>query len=130
MIINSVKEKDDYKIYNAQFFKGGDLKDLPKCFIVEKNGYFAHGETLREAIEDVTFKYFQDNSNLDELVSSIKAKGTITVVDYRLLTGACQMGCNNFMEENNITADELPIEKVLELTKGYYGHDRFVELLG
>ena len=130
MIINSSKKVDDYIIYKAQYLKGGNLKDLPRCFIAEKGKYFAHGDTVQKAIQDVQFKFLQETFNLDDLVKQIKTKQMVSVNEYRLLTGACSMGVAEFMKEMNIDVDELPLSEVLQITKGRFGYDKIVELLG
>ena len=130
MLCKTHREADGFKITKALYLKGGEIKNLPPCFIAEKDGFFAHGETLKSAVEDVNFKYLQKNLNKKELVAQIKKRGTVTKNDYRLLTGSCQMGVNMFCKELGIDVDELPISKVLELTEGRYGHSTFKELLG
>jgi len=129
MIVNSTKEKDGFIIYSARFMGGGEIEKLKKCFVVEKGEFYSHGETLREAIADVNFKYMQENFDLSELIKEIKDKQTVSVEEYRLLTGACKMGVSQFMESNKITVAELPLEKVLEITSGAYGGSRIRELL-
>ena len=128
MIINSSKQKDEFTIYKAQYFKGGKLENLPKCIIAQRGEYFAHGETIKEAINDVNFKFLQNNLDVNELVQEVKNRQTVTVNDYRLLTGACAFGVKNFMEENHITSNELPLNEVLHLTKNSYGGGRMQEL--
>ena len=129
MIIQSSKEKDGFIISKALYLKGGELKNMPSCYIAEKENLYAHGESMKKAIEDVNFKYMQINLDKNKLVSQIKARGTITKNDYRLLTGACQMGVNNFCSELNIIEDEISVQKALEITKGRYGYETFKRLL-
>jgi len=128
MIIDSSKQKDDFTIYKAKYFKGVALNDMPKCIIAERDGYFSHGETIKQAIESVNFKYLQNNLNLDELVSEIKNKNTVSKNEYRLLTGACEFGVNQFCKDNNISDDELPLDKVLKIIKGHYGSEKMYDL--
>jgi virulence-associated protein VapD len=131
MLIESKKQKDDYIIMKCRYFGGGDLDKLKKCFVVESGEYYSHGETIKQAIEDVTFKKLSQNFDLNELIADIKERGNITINDYRLITGACKAGVNHFLESNGLQDKEnLPIDKVIDLTRGSYGHDRFVEVLG
>jgi hypothetical protein len=131
MIIDNEKKKDDFTIYSAKYFKGGRLEDLPKCIIAQRGEYFAHGETIKQSINDVNFKYLQNTLNIDELVSEIKERGTISRNDYRLITGACSFGVNQFCKDNNISDDIefLPIDKVLPMIQGHYGYDKFITLI-
>ena len=66
MIIKSSKKVDDFIVHRALYFKGCDFADMRKCYIAEKGKYFAHGDTIEEAIEDVNFKYLQENLNKTE----------------------------------------------------------------
>ena len=124
MIIDSKKKKEDYKIYKCRYF-GGDFEE---CFVAEKGKFFAHGNSIKQAIEDVGFKFLQENFDVETLVSEIKEKGTVSVNEYRLLTGACSLGCENFRKENNIKETEISLERVLEITKGNYGNEKMLEL--
>jgi hypothetical protein len=125
MLITSEKNLNEFKIYKGFFFRGGDLKVL--YYIAEKDGYFAHGSSMKEAIEDCNFKYLQEHLDKDDLIKQIKEKGSVTIQDYRLLTGACQLGVNKFLSEKGITGDSLTIDQVIELTKGAYGGNVFRE---
>jgi hypothetical protein len=128
MIIDSKKERGGYTIYKARYFQGGKYEDMKQCSIAQKGKYFAHGSSLKKAIEDVGFKFLQENLNVDELVESIKEKGVVTIKDYRLLTGACRAGVEYFLEAKDIKDDSLPLEDVLNLVEGAYGGEEFREL--
>ena len=75
---------------------------MPKCIIAQRGNYYAHAETIKKAIDDVNFKYLQENLDISVLVSEIKERGTVTANDYRLLTGSCSFGVNQFLKENNM----------------------------
>jgi len=131
MIVKKKKSKGDFTIYNTEYLVGSTNKSNNiKCIVAEKGGYFAHGDSVKEAIEDVNFKYLQKTLDVKQLVKDIKDCGYITSNDYRLLTGACRLGVNNFMKLNNITDDKLPIDKAKKLVEGNYGYTKFMELLG
>ena len=127
MLCNSFKNFQGVKVTKAFFFKGGELKDLKECFIAEKDDLYAHGETLKKAVDDLNFKYLQKNLDKTEVVKGILKKGTVSRNEYRLLTGACKLGVENFCTQMNITEDELHIEEVLKITKGAYGHHEFLK---
>ena len=44
---------------------------------------------------------------------------------YRLITGACQFGVNQFIEENKIENKPYSIGEVIALTEGGYGNNKF-----
>jgi len=131
MIVKGRKSKGDFTIYNTEYLVGSNSTfNYSKCIVAEKGGYFAHGRTIKEAIEDVNFKYLQETLDVKQLVKDIKDCGYITSNDYRLLTGACRLGVDRFMVLNNITDDKLPIDKAKKLVEGHYGYAKFMELLG
>ena len=99
------------------------------CFISKVNGFFAHGETARKAFADAEYKYLQSRS-AEEHIERIKSQGYMTANDYRLLTGACEMGTSGWLKANGYTwEDKKPIREVIKLTVGSYGHDTLVRLL-
>jgi len=128
MIITNSKSKDDFIIHKAKYFKGGNLKDFPSCFIAERDGYFAHGETLEQAISDCNFKSLQGSADVEDIINDIRKKQTVNIEEYRLITGACSFGVAQFMKDKNITATEMPLSKVIEITNGYYGGSKIKEL--
>jgi len=129
MLVRNTKQIEGYAIHSALYLKGGALDELEGCYIAEKDGFTAHGATVREAIEDVELKWLQNNSDVSEIAEAVKERGRTSASEYRLLTGACRLGVEKFLAEHNIEADELPLDEVLELTEGEYGHDRLVEVI-
>jgi hypothetical protein len=72
----------------------------------------------------------QATVDVDELVSTIRNKGTVTSAEYRLLTGACESGLGDGLESLGLSRDtpELPLEQVLQLSRGRYGGEQIAEL--
>ena len=99
-----------------------------KVFIIEKDEYTSHADTIKKAINDVEFKIMQQNFNVEEIVEKVKEKGFFTVYDYRLITGACEKGCNDFLDSNNINQETMPINEVIELTENSFGGNLIKEL--
>lgn len=115
------KQMQDITILKCMYFP--EMDEI--VYIAEKNGYTAHGETIRNAVEDLKFKMSQD-INLEEHIKRIKQQGYMNANDYRLLTGACREGTNHFLQEHDLTwEDTMPVGQVLEITKGQYGFDKF-----
>ncbi len=127
MKILSSKIVSDFNIHRCEYLGMNKLENKT-CFVANKGKFYSHGKTIKEAIEDVNFKYLQENLNVDKLVSEIKQCNTFTVNDYILLTGACREGCKNFLKEKKITKKELSIKEVMSLTKGYYGYEKINNL--
>lgn len=128
MVILSEKKVGDYTVMKCSYFGGGELEDWEGCYIAQKGKFYAHGATLKEAMEDVDFKFLQSKYNVYSLVDSIKNKGFVTVNDYRMLTGACKEGCRRFLKENN-AKEEMSIPDAVKFVDGAFGGKRFIELL-
>jgi len=95
-------------------------------YVVTKDGYSAHGKTLKQANEDVNFKIASEKLKNEPILEDT----IVTVKHYRLITGACEVGVKSWMQENQIeeglTAKELL--PVLERTNAY-GVAKFKSLI-
>ena len=94
-------------------------------YIVNKGEYYAHGEELKKAFEDLEFKIVAEKLKAEP----ITPETMVTVQHYRIITGACEMGCKQFVDQHKVT---LPIKAselfpLLERTNAY-GFDRFRKL--
>lgn len=112
------------------YFGGGEIKKLRSCLIAQRGEYFAHGSSFREAVSDVNFKFLQSNLDVADVVADVVATKSVTVIQYRLLTGACQEGCRRFLDDNGIPPEmeSLPLPRVLELTRNSFGGDKIRRL--
>lgn len=113
---------------------------LKPCFIVKGNGYFAHGETLREAQSALEEKIL-DNMDLEEKIELFKEKfldvnKKYAVKDFyqwhHILTGSCEMGRKSFAKNHNIDIDNdvMTVKEFINLTENTYGGDIIRELKG
>ena len=129
MLILSERQTGEYTIYHAAYFGGGDLDKLKRCYVVRQGEQYAHGSTVEKAMRDVRFKAMEHDFDEDELVAEIKARGTVLIEDFRLITGACEEGTRHGMQEAGLDpdADELPLSTVLGSAFGPYG-ERFKSL--
>ena len=105
-------------------------------YLVEKEGFSSHGTTLKKAIGDLLFKIVSEKLKNEPINEDTE----ITVKHYRLITGACDFGCRDFMERNGIpyeVVDDNTVEKKPILAKELlpmlekldsYGLQRFKEL--
>jgi len=130
MVVNSTKQLDQYKIHSAYYIYNYFHENNPsKVFIVEQDNLFAHGKSIKEAINDLEFKKLS-KLGANEHIQRVIKQGYIKPQDYRYITGACKEGTNKFLNDNNLGYDDTKsIDEVIELTKGNYGHDVFVRLL-
>lgn len=105
---------------------------LSPCFIAKEGNYFAHGETLQEAVEDVHARAIQNLSEKERIDNFLqeypdknkKHSGRGFFEWHHILTGSCKMGRKQFCKDNNIDIDAeyTPIE-FLNICKESYGGD-------
>ena len=139
-VIESEKTTKGIKIYTGFNLKGTDSKGKlynEKIYIAEKEGFFAHGSTIKLAISDVHFKIIAEKIKKEPINEDTE----ISVMYYRTVTGACDLGCREFMKANNIpfkvenekTIEETTIKAkdliVLLEKSNAYGLSKFKELL-
>ena len=129
MVIKSSKNLDDYIIYKTYYFEDYINENLDIIYIAEKDGFTAHGKTLKKAISDVSFKILK-NKDVSEHIMRVKSQGYVTPMDYRLLTGACEAGTDRFLKSHNLTWDDkMSISEVCTLIKDEYGSEQFIKLM-
>ena len=109
----------------------GDLTIIP-CYIVKQDNVFAHGETLREAMEALRDKLFEDlpeDERIDAFLRETdreKAYPTQYFYDWHhRLTGSCDMGRKQFARDHGVDLEHgmMTLAEFLELTKDAYGGD-------
>ena len=105
---------------------------LTPCYIVKQDGVFAHGETLREAMEDLRDKLFEDMPEDDRIEMFLsetdreKTYPTQYFYDWHhRLTGSCDMGRKQFAHDHGVDLEHgmMTLTEFLELTKDAYGGD-------
>ena len=123
MLILSERTMGDNTIYHAACFGGGDLDKLKRCYVASNGEYHAHGRTVELALRDLRFKVAERDFDEDEIVAEIKARGTVLIEDFRLITGACEEGTRRGMQDAGLDPDanELPLPVVLGAAFGSYG---------
>ena len=144
-IVENIRSSKGFKIYygyNMPSFENAKPINKKYNYVAEKDGFTAHGSTIKSAISDVQFKIASEKLKNQPIYEDTP----ITVQHYRLITGACDIGCRQFMEDNNIlfkvedegTINEKTIEKEPILAKdllpllekkGAYGLNKFKQLL-
>ena len=110
------------------FILNSDLTETP-CYIAKGRGYFAHGETLREAVDALHEKIFDDlepdekiSALLGEIKPGQKYKVSIWYDWHHRLTGSCEAGRKAWMRNHSVTMDdEYTLEEFCDLTKNDYG---------
>ena len=95
-------------------------------YLVTDGTTHAHGDTLAKAKEDFRFKVIAEKLKKDPITKDT----IITIQYYRIITGACEIGVNNWMEQNKIKKDRYKASElfpILEKTNAY-GFDKFKQL--
>ena len=124
----------------ANYAKGFTLQSdltLKPCFIAKVGYCFAHGETLKEALDDATAKYSQ-TTPIEERINLFKETFDYSKVYpakeffkwHNTLTGSCEFGRKSFCQERgiDIEKDELTVEEFIKLTINSYGSDIIKQL--
>lgn len=114
--------------------KGRILRDdlsTEVCYVVKQGGLFAHGKTLREAMDALWDKLFEDMPEEERIAEFVKAHEwgkQYPSADYydwhHNLTGSCGMGRSEFAKRHGyrLTDDELlTVEEFIKLTENSYG---------
>lgn len=105
---------------------------LTPCYIVKQDNVFAHGETLRGAMEALRDKLFEDMPE-DERIAMFLSEtddGRTYPTQYfydwhHRLTGSCDMGRKQFAYDHGVDLEHgmMTLAEFLELTKDAYGGD-------
>ena len=95
-------------------------------YVVQKGDIFSHGETMKQAKEDLRYKLGGDRDttfcanwkmdsvhSVDELIRA-----------YRAITGACSTGTKMWCEGQTLP-ESISVKVAIEKTKGAYGADGF-----
>ncbi len=115
--------------------KGAILRDdlsLSPCYAVKQEGKFAHGETLRAAMEALRDKLFEDmpeEERIAEFLKTHKAGVKYPNADlynwHHRLTGSCDMGRREFAKSHGVDVENgsMTVEEFIALTRNAYGGD-------
>lgn len=107
-----------------------DLTLIP-CFLVKSGSTFAHGATLREAMEALRDKLFEDMPEQERIRAFVDTyKPGVPIPNRELfdwhhrLTGSCLMGRTEFVARHGIDLDgSTTPEEFIRLTEHDYGGD-------
>ncbi|MGJ1369538.1 hypothetical protein, partial [Sphingobacterium spiritivorum] len=138
-VIEKEKTSKGVKIYTGYVITSIAEGEANKqnCFVASKDAFFAHGETVKKAIGDLNFKIVSEKLKNDP----IQADTLFTVERYRIITGACDLGCREFMNRFNIAytvvndqtveAEPMRADKLLPLLRqsNAYGIEKFESLI-
>jgi hypothetical protein len=103
-----------YEGFNIGKMADGILAKEP-LYVAEKDGFTAHGTTPKQAIQDLNFKIVAEKLKSEPITLDTE----LTVLHYRTITGACDIGVRQWMQDNNIP---------FKVEKDGKGNDRTVEV--
>ena len=97
--------------------------------VVSDGTNYAHCDNIREGIADLLFKSAKDRGADQYKGLSMDTELTVAemVTMYRVITGACRQGSENFVNGLGELKEKYTIREAIALTKGQYGSDRFAE---
>ena len=122
----SEKKRDGITIIKGQTL---DLENEKEVYLVKQEELSAHGSTLKEALDDLTFKKLE-NTDTTEIVKEIKKTGKVTRFQYRAITGACSFGTARFCEQHGIQdLEEIDLTELRKILVNDYGADKFWNLI-
>ena len=95
--------------------------------VTDGNGLHAHGKTIQEAKVDLKYKITKkDLSVYKNIDKDKKYSYDDCIVMYRSVTGACQYGVKQFIENNKIKKKSYSVNEIIKLTEGNYGNNTFI----
>ena len=104
---------------------------LQPCYIAKGHNKFAHGKTVRKAVEDLQSKIFKD-MDTDEAIELFLEEFTDLYKKYpandfyiwhNRLTGSCEMGRQSFAKNKGIDLenDMFTVQEFIDLTRNDFG---------
>jgi len=109
------------------------------AFIAQFNGFFAHGETVRDALLSAKEKYYRNidfeakKAELKALFSrsADKKLSVRTLYEWHgMLTGSCCFGRDEFIRTHTFKYDDrLTLKEFVNLTAAHFGGEKIKELL-
>jgi hypothetical protein len=90
----------------------------PRFFVtLSGSHYCAHGDTLADAISDAIWKDDKRRPSLEALKAEIQKAGIdrkISLPEFRLLTGACAVGCRVALKEAELDGSPMSTKEILK----------------
>lgn len=111
---------------------------LTPCYVAKSGNTFAHGNTLKEAIDALHEKLFDDMPEEDRIAEffkshspGVKYPAKDLFVWHNRLTGSCEAGRMSFVRSHDIDLenDTFTIEEFINLCKDSYGGKTIKKLL-
>ncbi len=102
-----------------------------ELYIVSSGEFNAHGRTIKEAREALVYKtQSRDVSEYKNMPKDTVKTPKEWAAIYHVTTGACIAGCENFIKSKGKLKEKYTLSEIIEQTKGVYGYDRFIDVVG
>ena len=96
-----------------------------KSVIIETNGVYSHGKTIKEAKESLIFKITdRDTARFKAWKLNTKITAADAIAAYRAITGACEFGVKHFCDGKDLKRT-YTLHEIIKMTAGAYGNDTF-----
>ena len=125
---------------HGNYAKGKILKDdltVTECFIAKCGNFFAHGESLKQALSDASEKY-NENKPLEERIAEFNEKfpdnddpidGNELFSWHHILTGSCLFGRKEFCSSKGLDVKaKYTVREFISLTENAFGSDVIIKL--
>jgi hypothetical protein len=101
-------------------------KDKVFYCITDGNSKYSHGDTIKEAREDLIYK-ISNRSKDDFKGLTLDSKLTFNeaIECYRVITGSCAFGVKNFIESKSVKKKSYKVSDIILITNGAYGGETF-----
>ena len=117
-LIRKTKKLDKYTVY---------IGKIPGQNVVSNGKHFAHCDKIRDGIADLIYKEASDRGAEQYRGCQLDEPHTVQelMTMYRVITGACRQGTEQFVKSLGPLKDTYTISEVIQLTKGQYGAESF-----
>ena len=131
MLMGPSTFRGKYTVHFARYFTGGEITDMPTCYVAERAGVTAHGRSVKEAIEDLEVKLVVA-ADKTAIARAVIGAGRVTLAQFRALTGACREGIRQHLAEAGIdlsTIDSMDLTTARKTMAGTSFGDVFEKYL-
>jgi len=115
--------KREKKIGNYTYYIG----KVPGRNVISDGKNYAHCKTFKDGVCDLNFKAAEGRGadqykglTVDSVVSYEDARTM-----YRVITGACQQGTQQFIDGLKEVKREYKVSEIIDMTVGWYGYETF-----
>lgn len=131
--ILNIKQINDIEIFHIYYIKQskGSNFSLKRCYlaryIIDNDIFYYHAESVKKAYNGVIkkSKKVKKEKNFQLTLNSV-----ITKKLYQKLTGACNLGINDFIAKNGLeNVKSMKLNELLPLLKNEYGYNKIVKML-